>query len=234
LRGIFWQHKVPLTAGGGDVNLYALQIRAAINDRLSIIATKDGYITSTNPLIGDGWADVALGLKYNLLSDPCAQQIWSAGVVYELPVGTPRTLQGNGDGEFHLFTSAGAEILRDTHWLTGLGIRQPTDDNAESQSFYWSNHFDYEFRRCWYALVEFNWYHWTGSGENTAVPGVEGLDAFNFGSVDVAGNDIVTGAFGLKYKPNRYYEFGVAWENPLTQRRDVIENRLTVDLILRY
>ena len=45
---------------------------------------------------------------------------------------------------------------------------------------------------------------------------------------------IVTGAFGAKYKPNRHVEIGVAWELPLTERRDILENRLTVDAILRY
>lgn len=57
---------------------------------------------------------------------------------------------------------------------------------------------------------------------------------FNFGSTGVAGNDIATGAFGAKYKPNRHVETGVAWELPLTERRDILDNRLTVDAIVRY
>ena len=83
--------------------------------------------------------------------------------------------------------------------------------------------------------MEFNWFHWTDGGDDTlGLTGVEGLDAFNFGSGNVNGNDIVTGAFGAKYKPSPKYEIGVAYEVPLTDRRDIIENRLTVDLILRY
>ncbi len=62
----------------------------------------------------------------------------------------------------------------------------------------------------------------------------EGGDLFNFGSTGVAGNDIVTGAFGMKYKPCKNTEVGVAWEAPLTDRRDVLDNRLTFDFILRY
>ena len=53
------------------------------------------------------------------------------------------------------------------------------------------------------------------------------------GSNDVAGNDIVIGAMGAKYKPHCQMEIGVAWEFPLTDRRDVLENRFTTDLILR-
>jgi hypothetical protein len=232
-RGIFLNHKVPLAAGGGDVQLYAVQLRAALSDRLSLIATKDGFAVSQNPLIADGWADVALGLKYNLLVDPAAQRLLSTGVVYELPVGSTRTLQGNGDGEFHLFLSGLAELMDDVHLISGSGFRLPADSSAESQSWYWSNHIDAELVDRWYALMEFNWYHWMKSGD-VGLAGVEGGDLFNFGSRGVAGNDIVTGAFGGKFKPNAHCEIGVAWELPLTERRDILENRLTTDLILRY
>lgn len=233
VRGIFLQHKVPSTAGGGDIQVYAVQLRAALTDRLSLIATKDGYAVSSNPLIRDGWADVALGLKYNLIRDYETQSLLSTGLVYEMPVGSPRTQQGNGDGEFHLFLSGGTTICCDWHYISGFGLRLPADDNAEESSLYWSNHVDYYLGRGFYALTEFNWYHWIGSGNN-GVPGISGGDLFNFGSTGVAGNDIVTGAFGVKYKPSRLTEIGIAWENPLTERRDVMENRLTVDLILRY
>ncbi|MBL9163632.1 MAG: hypothetical protein JNL18_12940 [Planctomycetaceae bacterium] len=234
VRGIFLQHKVPLAAGGGDVQLYAAQARARITERLSIIATKDGYIVSQNPLIADGWADVAAGLKYTLYSDAATQRLLSGGLTYEIPAGTPRTLQGNGDGEFHLFLSGGAEIFDYGHVVSGSGFRLPSDSHAESQMWYWSNHLDYQVLQNWYLLTEYNWYHWMKSGDNTALAGVEGGDLFNFGSTGVAGNDIVTGAFGAKYKPNRHVEIGVAWELPLTERRDILENRLTVDAILRY
>ncbi|MEQ8847743.1 hypothetical protein [Botrimarina sp.] len=235
LRGIFWQHKVPATAGGGDVNLYAVQIRARLTERLGLIAAKDGYVVSTNPLIDDGWADVSLGLKYALLRDARNQRLASAGFTYELPVGSGRTLQANGDGLFHLFLTGGTRLCDCGHWLSGFGGVIPVDDQTNSHFLYWSNHFDYQFRKGWYALAEFNWFHWTDGGADTlGVTGVEGFDVFNFGSAGVDGNDIVTGAFGVKYKPNRLTEIGVAWENPLTDRRDVIDNRLTVDLILRY
>ncbi len=233
LRGIFIQHKFPQAAGSGDVQLYAVQLRAALSDRLSIVASKDGYIVSDNPLVRDGWADVSLGLKYNLIRDCATETLLSTGFAYELPAGTPRTLQGNGDGEFHLYLTGGTEICCDWHWLSAFGLRLPVDDDAEESSLYWSNHIDYHLGHGIYTLAEFNWFHWTESGAN-GIPGVSGGDLFNFGSTGVAGNDIVTGAFGLKYKPSRLTEIGVAWENPLTERRDVLENRLTVDLILRY
>lgn len=232
-RVIFLNHKVPNAAGGGDVQLYALQIRAALTDRLSLIATKDGYIVSQNPLIDDGWADVAAGLKYNLFSDPYAQQLLSAGIVYEAPAGTHDALQGNGDGTFDIFLTGGAQICPNGHWIGAAGLVQPVNTGDESTWSYVSNHFDYYMGRGFYALMEYNWYHYLKSGDG-GIPGVEGGDLFNFGSSGVAGNDIVTCAFGTKFKPDRCTEIGLAWEVPLTERRDVLENRLTVDFIRRF
>ena len=232
-RALFLRHKLPLAAGSGDVNVFAVQLRAALNDRLSVIATKDGYATSTNPLIDDGWADLSAGLKYNLFKDPCAQKILSAGLVFELPVGSQRTLQGNGDGLFNLFVTGGARIGC-WNWISGTGFLLPTDTSAESQIWFWSNHID---RRIgcsnFHVLAEINLYHYLKAGDG-GIPGLEGGDLINLGSTGVAGNDIVTGAFGLKYKPSNRTEIGIAWENPLTDRRDVLENRLNVDWIFRY
>ena len=68
-RTIYLHHRVPAAAAGGEIDLIAIQLRAALTERLSIVASKDGYATSSNPLIDDGWADVAAGLKYNLIAE---------------------------------------------------------------------------------------------------------------------------------------------------------------------
>lgn len=231
---IFLQQRVPIAAGGGDVQLYAMQVQAALTDRLSIVADKDGYVVTQHPLIDDGWADVAVGLKYMLFADCEAQRLVSAGMSYELPIGSTRAFQGNGDGEFHLYLSGAAQLGCDWRWMSGSGFRLPVDTVDESQMWYWSNHLDRQITNTLYVFGEMNWYHWLRSGQRPALAGIEGGDLFNFGSTAVAGNDIVTGAFGLKYKPSSHLEIGVAWEAPLTDRRDVLDNRLTVDTILRY
>lgn len=231
-RLIFAHHSVPKQLGGKSAQLYAMQLRAALNEDVSIIATKDGFIVSDNPLIDDGWADIAAGLKINVYKD--RDSLLSVGTTYEAPFGTPRTLQGNGDGEFHFFTSGGSRILEDAHILSGLGLRLPVDQDAESTILYWSNHVDKKIGNSkFYLLGECNWYHWLKGGNTFPVP-VEGLDLFNLGSVGVAGNDIVTAAIGVKYKPSGNMEIGVAWEAPLTDRRDILDDRITVDWILRY
>ncbi|MAT16563.1 MAG: hypothetical protein CMJ46_14985 [Planctomyces sp.] len=232
-RFIFLDHRTPRSLGADSIRLLAVQLRAALTDRLSIIATKDGFIMSDSPLVDDGWADVSAGLKYNLYADVCKQQILSVGATYELPVGTPRALQGNGDGEFNIFLSGGAEIVENVHWISATGFRLPADTTSESQSWYWSNHLDYEVIDNIYLFGETNWYHWMKSGDG-GVPGIEGGDIFNLGSTGVAGNDIVTGAIGIKVKPAENQEIGFAYEVPLTDRRDVLDERYTIDWIIRF
>lgn len=234
-RLIFVHHQLPPELGSGDLNYVALQARAALTENLSFIATKDGFIfASDDAPLDDGWADVAAGLKYNIYKDPDLQRIVSIGGTYALPVGSTRALQGRNDGEFHLFATGGTQLGDSSHWISGAGVRLPSDNADGSQMSYWSNHVD---TLLWwpgvYALAEVNWYHWMKSG-NGGVPGYAGLDLFNFGSTGVAGNDVVTGAFGFKYKPSGNLELGVAWEVPVSGRHDVIDNRLTVDCIVRY
>ncbi|MBL8890683.1 MAG: hypothetical protein JNL67_11960 [Planctomycetaceae bacterium] len=231
-RFIYLRHKVPLTAAGGVVNLFALQLRAAVTERLSIIATKDGFIASSNPLIDDGWADLAAGLKYNLLSDPAGQGLLSIGSTFELHNGSARSLQGNGDGVFNFFLSGAQKLTDRSHYMGSFGYRAPLDTNLETSMLYWSHHVDRKITSRLYLLAEANWYHWLDSG--IGLNGLEGGDLFNIGGNNVTGNDIVTTAIGAKFKPSGHQEIGVAWEFPVTERRDVLDNRLTFDWIIRY
>lgn len=43
LRFIYLHHEVPAAAAGGQINAVAMQFRARLTERLSLIATKDGY-----------------------------------------------------------------------------------------------------------------------------------------------------------------------------------------------
>lgn len=233
-RFIFMNQRIPEQFGGNAAQVYALQLRAALTENLSLIATKDGFIVSQNPLLDDGWADVALGLKWNVWKDPEAQRLISLGTTFKLPAGSHRSLQGTGDGEFNLFASGGMEFLNHFHYLTTSGFRLPDNTNKECQVWYWSNHLDWRIRETgFYLFGESNWYHYMRSGQSFPVP-VEGLDLINLGAVGMAGKDIVTGAVGVKYKPSGHVEIGLAWEAPMTVRHDLMTDRLTADLILRY
>ncbi len=233
VRFIFINHELPAALGGNSVQVYAMQVRAALTERLSLIATKDGLIYTQSPVLDSGYADVAAGLKYNLYRDACAGRLLSTGFTYEIPMGSNRSLQGNGNGEFHFFVTGGTRIGDKAHWISASGLREPADTNLENRIWYWSNHFDRQIGdRPLYAFTEVNWYNYLSSG--TAFGPVEGGDLFNLGAQGVTGNDLVTQAVGLKARPRRNIEAGIAYEYPLTARQGLLENRLTADLIFRF
>lgn len=234
-RLIFINHQLPPGLGSGDVQVVAMQIRAALTDRLSLIATKDGYIIAGNDAPhADGWADVAAGLKYNLFADPVTQRLLSAGFTFELPVGSTRAFQGTGDGEFNFFMTGGARFLQNWHWISAAGIRAPVNTVQEAPVIYSSNHIDRRLLGNTYFLMEFNTFHYVRDGQS-AFNGINGMDLYNLGGRNIAGNNIMTGAFGFKWKPSGNSELGVAWELPLnTGRKDLLENRITADWILRF
>lgn len=245
LRPIFVTHNVPDTIGsnvaaGGSVQLYALQFRLALTERLSLIAVKDGYIVDNtqgalDTLLGDGWADVTAGLKYNVLRDTQSGTLASVGFTYEIPIGTDRALQDIGDGEFHLFATAGQRLLDgNAHFLTSVGYRLPVDSEIQNTAIHWSNHFDVRLTDRLYLFTEAAWWHWTDDADTGSPLGVAGQDLFNLSSTNVDGNDLVTQNVGLKFKPKNNLEAGVAYEFPVTGFEDVIEDRLTLDLIVRY
>ena len=245
-RAVFFHHELPDSIGtlglpGGDVQLYAVQLRFALSERLSVIAVKDGFIVADidggplDSLLNDGWADVAAGLKYNLLRDACFGHLLSAGFTYEIPIGSQRALQDIGDGEFHLFVSGGRRLWDGLgHYLGAVGYRFPVDGGVQSSAIHWSNHLDVKLTDRFYVFTENIWWHWIDSA-NTGLPlGVSGQDAFNFSSTNVQRNDLVTQSVGVKCKPSGKTELGVAYEFPLTDFKDIIDSRLQVELILRY
>ncbi|GAB5403087.1 MAG: hypothetical protein Aurels2KO_13180 [Aureliella sp.] len=233
VRFIFINHELPAALGGNSVQVYAMQVRAALTERLSLIATKDGLIYTQSPVLDSGYADVAAGLKYNLYRDACAGRLLSTGFTYEIPMGSNRSLQGNGNGEFHFFVTGGTRIGKKSHWISASGLREPNDTNLENRIWYWSNHLDRQIGdRPLYAFTEVNWYNYLSSGNG---PGsIEGGDLFNLGAAGVTGNDLVTQAIGLKARPRRNIEAGIAYEYPLTARQGLLEDRLTADLIFRF
>lgn len=233
VRFIMLHHRLPDSLGGNSVQAYAPQIRVSLSERLSLLVTKGSVIYTQSPLLESGFLDMAAGLKYNLYRDPNAGRLLSVGMSFEAPWGSTRSLQGNGDGEFHFFATGASRIGTRSHWISAVGLRQPIDEAAENRVMHWSNHFDYRLgRRPLYAFTEVNWFHYLSDG--AAFPPIEGGDIFNLGSVGVASNSLVTQAVGLKAKPRKNVETGIAYEFPVTERQGLMKDRLTLDLIIRY
>jgi hypothetical protein len=245
LRPIFVHHNVPDLIGpgipaGGSIQLYAMQFRVALTERLSVIGVKDGYIVdNTNgaldTLLDDGWADITAGLKYNLLRNTETGTLASVGFTYEIPLGSTQALQSVGDGEFHCFLTGGQRLLDgDAHLLSSLGYRFAANNELTGDAIHWSNHFDYRLTNRAYIFTEAAWWHWTDEASVGLPLGVAGQDLFSLPSTNIVGNDLVTQSVGLKFKPRWNVELGTAYEFPLTEFKDVIEDRWMADLIIRY
>lgn len=246
LRPIFVNHRFPATLGpgaipaGGSAQLFALQFRLALTERLSLIGVKDGYIIDNSEgaldtLLASGWADITAGLKYNLVRNTQTGTLVSSGFTYEIPLGSDQALQSVGDGQFNFFVSGGQRLAGgNAHVLTSFGWQLPVDQSVQSTTVRWNNHFDVKVTDTVYLFTENSWTHWTDEAEVGLALGVSGQDLLNLDSTNVEGNNLVTHNVGTKYKPNGHFEAGVAYEFPLTEFKDIIEDRVTLEMIFRY
>ncbi len=236
-RLIYMYHELDdnFVTQGGDIRLYALQLRYAVNDDLALIATKDGYI-DFNPNAGlsddEGFANVALGAKYAFHRDDAAGTIFSGGLRYEAPIGDEEVFQGEGDGNINPFVT-GAVALQNLNLMAATGFRLPLDSD-DSTLYDLDIHIDAPLGN-FYPSVEFNLVHVVDAGNRIGLGG-EGADLINFGSSNSDGETLVTTAVGGRYRINDDLDFGVAYQVPLTNGpgSDIFDWRLTTDLIFSF
>ena len=238
---------------GGDLMVYAVQARYQINERLSLIATKDGYaeMDYENSLRDkSGFADLSLGLKYSPIIDHESQFALTTGLRVEIPTGDDEVYQGSGDGVVNPFVSA-AKGYGNIHFQVYEGVRLPVDDEEQATINDFSLHVDYKIGN-FYPLAEFHWRHVLASGEggdntvdvpgvgngiplNAANPNLEGLDIANLGTSDTQGQNYTNFALGFRYKINDAMNMGFAWESPLSDNDDgMFDERYTLDFIYSF
>lgn len=254
IRPIFLDHVLPgqISAGGGkvpfggDVQLYALQFEYALSDRLSIVATKDGYVHMNfdNPAFNDssGFANLGGGLKYAFLRDPVSQTAVSGSLTLEFPTGNSDVLQGEGKGLANMIVS-GLKLVDDWQFAGGAGLQLPFSE--EQASMGWASaHVSYEVSKWFIPLAEINWFHVIDQGDGRGnfggqfgggVPGAiqfEGGDLFNLGATNASDNpDFVSAAIGFRSRLTDSLTAGAAYEIPLTDEEDsLMDNRLNLDL----
>jgi hypothetical protein len=257
LHPIFIHHALPdqirTTAGdlalGGDVQVYALQFEFAVNERLSIVATKDGYV-DINPdatlSSESGFANLGAGLKYAFLLDSEAGEAVSGTVTFELPTGNRDVFQGEGDGAVNLLVS-GLKMVDAWQFAGGAGVVLPFSDQQSSSSWV-SAHASYDWCDWFIPLVEVNWFRVLDAGDGRpsfgahaggAVSGIaefEGGDFFNLGASHAESNrDLVTAALGFRSRLNETVDLGLAYEVPLTNDEEsLMKERVTLDLIWKF
>lgn len=260
IHPIFMYHNLPsqirlangaLLPMGGHVEIYALQFEYAFNDRLSLVATKDGYvrIRPDTPLVWSqqsGFANIAAGLKYAFILDPANSFALSGSAIYEFPLGNHDVFQGEGNGVLNLILST-VKMWDDLQVAAGGGVRLPFD-GQQSTNMFISAHASYEVVPWFIPLVEVNWHHVLSAGNGRpnffnqvggAVPvaaSFEGNDLLNFGAANASQNrDLVTAAVGFRSRITESVDLGFAYEIPLTDDEEsIIDDRFTVDLVWRF
>jgi hypothetical protein len=232
------------TFDGGDVEFFGLQARLALNECFSIVLHKLGFVAfqpDGHGVFGldneAGFADLQVGVKYTFLRNTESNTIAAVGVNFEIPTGDEDVFQDTGSGAWTPYLSV-AQQLGNFHFMGSAGYRI-SFDNRRSESLFTSLHLDYEFFGRLYPLIEVNWYHYVDNGRahftsTTGGDGFEGQDLFNFGSTNIEDHDIVTLAAGARFKFTTTIEGGMVAEFPLTGREDLLDFRLTTDVIFRY
>ncbi len=248
LRPIFIHHDIAdsFLTGGGTITAVAAEVRVALNDRIGIIATKDGYFNFefNNGLQDeDGFANISLGVKYALISNPAENRVVTVGLEYEPPSGNLITsgirMQGTASGFLDMFLAA-AETWGKIGLEGNVGLNLAMDPDRNSSLIHASAHVDYEVMPGLYPMVEFNLLSVVDDGARTPV-GFEGLDIVNFGSgpttpgtSQAGGGTVTTMAFGGRYKIMDHIIFGAAYEIPVSDRVDLFGWRMTSDLVIYY
>lgn len=235
IRPVFVHHSIDdRFLGGGDAQLYALQLRYALTDRLAIIATQDGYFDINNDAIGDpeGWMDLALGVKYALIDNEASQFILTPGVTFKIPTGDREVFQGRGGGEWDLFVAA-QKGFGDFHLSSNVGLRLPNNTQENSTLLHYSLMADYYTCRWFIPFVAFNAYTVLSEGSNIGLA-TEGYDVINFGSSGADGVTQGTLAVGFRSRILKNVDLGFAYEKAVIEPNGLTDDRLTFDLSIRF
>ena len=234
--GVFLHHRFPETSffKGGHLTGGALQLRWAVTERFSIIAVKDGRF-ALKPGQGQdatGWADVGGGIKYAVIDDKEDGFLMSLGLTYEATNGDSKIFQGNGAGLWRPFVTAGVEG-EDVNVLASVAASVPVSRDRESTSFDWHLQFTPADAEEFVPLLEINGIYYYRAGRALPV-NFEGVDYANLGSSKVQGNNLITAAAGMRWRVAKHSDLGIAFERPVTNRKDIFRDRITVDWVRRF
>lgn len=227
---------------GGDVDYFGFQARLALTERLSVVMSELGFIwvEPHDPAFAahDGVSELRIGPKYTFYRCEQSGTIAAVGLHFDIPIGPSKVFQDTGSLSLQPYVSFGQNFLRSNfgsfNFLSTIGYSVATD-SKRSDYFYSSYHLDYDVANLHkiYPLIEFNYYHYTNAG-NARPLGFEGQDLINFGSTGVSGRDYLSMAVGARYKFSERFQTGLAYEFPLTSPHDLLDYRVTFDMIFRW
>jgi hypothetical protein len=236
IRPIFAYHRIDsgFITGAGEAQLYAVQLRWAITDRLAFIATQDGFfnVDLDNGASLDGWMDLAAGFKYAVIDDVENQFILTPGLTFHIPTGDDEVFQGRGNGEWNPFISA-AKGFDDLHVTTNIGLRLPNDSDEQSTILHYSLMVDYHVCDYFIPFIVANGFTVLSEGNGLPIDS-EGYDVINFGSSLADGTTQMTLGGGFRSRLTKNIDFGVAYEKAVISPEGLTDDRFTFDFIVRF
>ncbi len=243
LRIFYMWHDFPKDSqlGGGEVSVFAAQVRLALTDKLAFIAVKDGYSRFKSGITPDaeGWNDFSIGLKYALIVDEANDFVLTTGLRWEWHNGEDNTLMGgdSGSNELSPFFSVAKGWDR-FHFIGNLTARLPMDHNDGNHIIQWDLHFDYEIAPDtlpgFFPLFEIHALHYLSNGNRFPLS-VGAIDYSNIGSSDVAGTSVFWGDLGFRWRLTPNVTIGAAYGFPISSPgNDAFNQRVTADLILSF
>ncbi|MFO0910521.1 MAG: transporter [Isosphaeraceae bacterium] len=222
--------------GSGGFQVYALQLRLALTERLQLFADKDGIVrVSPNPGKSvTGLANIAAGAKYVFIRDEENQFLFSGAVQYEAPTGYANIYQNQGSGLLGVYGIFAKEFADSWH-LSGQFGQNIAMQNQQNGYFYTHLHVDRRFGN-FVPFFEANWFYYNQSAKYLpASVGMEGAGFLNLGTAGFTGNSIVTLAPGFKYDFGKHLELGVCYQFPVTDpHKSLYGNQAIAELIFRY
>ena len=247
-RPIFMVQGTPLsniTFHGGDIEYLGLQGRVAINERWSIVLSEIGVVWSEPHSTFDGFdshdgvSELRIGPKYTFFRCESSGTVAAVGLNFDIASGDSKVFQDTGTLSLEPYISVAQNFGRTSfgsfNVMSTSGYSVATDDQR-TDFLFTSLHLDFDVANTHkiYPFIEMNDFLITEAGK--AIPNLdfEGRDLFNFGGGGTSGDNTFTMAVGTRYKFNEHLQVGAAYEFPIGGHRDLIDYRLTFDLILRY
>jgi len=257
--GIWHQFPHDSVFEGGQLGVLALQVRLAITERLAFIAAKDGIaiLDADNELIQNdtGFLDLGFGFKYaawewNGQDDQSV--VLTPSLRYEAPSGQQKVFSGDGDGLL-IPAISGAYHAGPWNVVADLGGNAALDSDKNSSNVFYNIHVDHAFAspiahewvKFIVPFIELNGIYWASAGDGSrkvnlkglpslpigaVKPNFEGADVVNLGNNDVSGSNYVTMAWGVRFPMAAGFDIGASYERPLSDRKDITEQRVTLNI----
>ena len=233
LRAWYLNHQ--LESIGGEVTVAALQVRVAINQKMQLVAYKDGYTRFSGGALdgNDGWNDIGLGLKYAFLQDWENSMHAALGVGYEFNWGDESAFQNTDELRLWASFNKSYENLHlglTTNYITAIDLGQGAAGNSDMLTFHF--HSDYYVADWISPVFEINGYVVTNDA-GTGASNLSGIDAVSLGSGQ--NEDVWTAALGAEIRPpNVEVALRAAFERPFLSSDNIFDSRWTFSAVYDF